>query len=649
MNQSVAALNGAGSLLDLGTPVTTGAAGAAVPSTGAGVDASFDVMIAKAATGQSVDAGNSVPQDGENLPSQESVSAEGSAGAAAESADATGITARPDIGVTPEQIGEYRKADISVAVGSVLQQYRNDASGQGSAVATAAQMSESVSSAVEGRGQPVIPHGDSVQSVAGQSVPLTVAASGQRGDADVLAERQALAANSGQSVLPVADEKVVPVEASERPGQRSPRPSGEERLAELRTSLAAEKTESVKIDHSFGGQEQRSPGQSGEERLAELRTSLVAEKTESAKIDHSVGSQEQRSLVSTNNAADVKGGAQARAPEQVAANSGVLLAEAQFRPVVESDSVVEHVVPDADFVSQLEQKDKASVQFVADGSQAVVIRSDSAVAAQSPDVLQAVADKLRDQIKPVIAEVERGSVGSDMSVQAQPVNRETAQVVGELKAEIARQVTPVGPLSESLRAESGGELRGRELAASLVSDAANSGKADISAAEKSLAGFAETLAMANKSSKSVAETQQMVMPNGLKPGVPAWNQAVNERVMLLSSQNGRFAEIQLDPPELGSLQVKLQVKNEQVSVVFATPHAAVKDALEQGMPRLREMFEEQGMSLADSSVEDQSSGQQSDGESGSGNAQVAGSGAVADQENADVAEGQAMSLVDYYA
>ena len=615
MNQSVAALNGAGSLLDLGSPVTTGAAGAAVPSTGAGVDASFDVMIAKAATGQSVDAGNSVPQDGENLPSQESVSAEGSAGAAAESADATGITARPDIGVTPEQIGEYRKADISVAVGSVLQQYRNDAGGQGSAVAAAAQMSESVSSAVEGRGQPVIQDGDPVQSVAGQSVPLTVAASGQRGDADVLAERQALAANNGQSVLPVADEKVVPVEASDRSGQRT-------------------------------------PGQSGEERLAELRTSLAAEKTESAKIDHDVGSQGQRSLAFTDNAvADAKEAAQVRTSEQVSTSSVVQPVDAQSKPVAESDAVVKPVVVDADSVSQFEQKDKVAVPSAADGSQGQVIRSDSVVAAQSPGVLQAVAEKLRDQIKPVAAEAERGAQGADKPAQGQPINRETAQVVGEVKAETARPVTPAGPLSESIRAESGGELRGRELAASLVSDAAGSGKADVSTAEKSLAGFAETLTMANKTSKSVAETQQMIMPNGLKPGVPAWNQAVNERVMLLSSQNGRFAEIQLDPPELGSLQVKLQVKNEQVSVVFATPHAAVKDALEQGMPRLREMFEEQGMSLADSSVEDQSSGQQSDGESGSGygNAQVAGSGTVADQESADVAEGQAMSLVDYYA
>ncbi|MCV6609545.1 MAG: flagellar hook-length control protein FliK [Amphritea sp.] len=606
MNQSVAALNGAGSLLDLGSPVATGAA---APSTGTGVDASFDVMIAKAATGQSVDAGNSVPQDGENLPSQESVSAEGSAGGAAESADATGITARPDIGVTPEQIGEYRKADISVAVGSVLQQYRNGTAEEASAASAATQVSESVSAAVEGRGQQVAQSVDS-----GQSASVTVAAAGHRGDADVLAERQAQAAGYGQSVLSVADEKIAAVEASGRPGQRSQQSSGEERLAELRASLATEKTESVKIDHSAGSREQQPLTSAG----------------------------------SVN--ADVKGAGQARAPEQVAADGRMRLAEAQSRPAVESDAVVERVVPDADFVNQLEQKDQAAVQSAADDSQAV-IRSDSAVAAQSPGVLQAVADKLRDQIKPVVVEGERSAVASEKSVQAQPINRETAQVVGEVKAETARPVPSAGPLSEMVRAESGGELRGRELAASLVSDAANSAKTDISTAEKSLAGFAETLAMANKSSKSVAETQQMIMPNGLKPGVPAWNQAVNERVMLLSSQNGRFAEIQLDPPELGSLQVKLQVKNEQVSVVFATPHAAVKDALEQGMPRLREMFEEQGMSLADSSVEDQSSGQQSDGESGSGygNAQVAGSGAVAEQESADVAEGQAMSLVDYYA
>ena len=143
----------------------------------------------------------------------------------------------------------------------------------------------------------------------------------------------------------------------------------------------------------------------------------------------------------------------------------------------------------------------------------------------------------------------------------------------------------------------------------------------------------------------------MSMPQGMKPGMPVWNQAINERIMMLSTQNGRFAEIQLDPPELGSLQVKLQVKNDQVSIVFNTPHASVREALEQGLPRLREMFEEQGLSLGDASVDDQAEQQARDEEAEStGYGQAAstdGSSNVVEGEQ--VMQQESLSLVDYYA
>lgn len=88
---------------------------------------------------------------------------------------------------------------------------------------------------------------------------------------------------------------------------------------------------------------------------------------------------------------------------------------------------------------------------------------------------------------------------------------------------------------------------------------------------------------------------------------PQWSQALGERAVMMAQQGPRLAEVRLDPPELGSLRIKVQVHaNDQVSLTFNAPNASVREVLEQNLPRLREMFAEQGMNLADASVSDQS-------------------------------------------
>lgn len=108
--------------------------------------------------------------------------------------------------------------------------------------------------------------------------------------------------------------------------------------------------------------------------------------------------------------------------------------------------------------------------------------------------------------------------------------------------------------------------------------------------------------------------QLPAMPPGLSPGLPqglsqgnaAWGQAISERVLLMTAGNMQVAEIRLDPPELGTLHVRLQLHQDQASLSFSSPHAHVRDALEQQMPRLRDMLAEQGLNLENSSVADDS-------------------------------------------
>lgn len=89
-------------------------------------------------------------------------------------------------------------------------------------------------------------------------------------------------------------------------------------------------------------------------------------------------------------------------------------------------------------------------------------------------------------------------------------------------------------------------------------------------------------------------------------GAAGWTEQVANQVAWFSSKNVTEAEIQLDPPELGPLQVKVSSTHDQTTVSFTSTHANVRDALDQGLARLKEMFAEQGLNLVDVDVSGQS-------------------------------------------
>lgn len=93
-------------------------------------------------------------------------------------------------------------------------------------------------------------------------------------------------------------------------------------------------------------------------------------------------------------------------------------------------------------------------------------------------------------------------------------------------------------------------------------------------------------------------------------GKPGWSSAVVDKLMWFSAQQISSAEIHLNPAELGPLSVRIATHQEQATVYFTSHHATVREALDQALPRLREMFESQGMQLLDAGVGDQQARQQ---------------------------------------
>lgn len=134
-------------------------------------------------------------------------------------------------------------------------------------------------------------------------------------------------------------------------------------------------------------------------------------------------------------------------------------------------------------------------------------------------------------------------------------------------------------------------------------------------------------------------------------GQPRWGEAVGERVLWLAAQNISSAELRLDPPELGPMQVKITIQNDQASVSFSSPHLAVREALDQSAARLRDMFNAQGLDLVDVDVSDQSFARQQPGDEDSPNRGRNMAGELSDEETVVgvMTLPQNIRLVDHYA
>ncbi|GAA0399779.1 flagellar hook-length control protein FliK [Pseudomonas extremaustralis] len=140
-----------------------------------------------------------------------------------------------------------------------------------------------------------------------------------------------------------------------------------------------------------------------------------------------------------------------------------------------------------------------------------------------------------------------------------------------------------------------------------------------------------------------------------------WTDEIVNRVMYLSSGNLKSAEIQLQPAELGRLDIKVNMTaDQQAQVNFMSAHPVVREALESQSGRLREMFAQQGMGQVDVNVSDQSRGQEQQQQQAQTRG-VSGGGGRSDNgdsgSHVDVADAVApvtatvigSSAVDYYA
>jgi flagellar hook-length control protein FliK len=170
------------------------------------------------------------------------------------------------------------------------------------------------------------------------------------------------------------------------------------------------------------------------------------------------------------------------------------------------------------------------------------------------------------------------------------------ELLVRLQAQLNQTTGTQNPIQLNLDTVTLGSLR--ELA-QVKEQVSNS----VTAATQVESAAAQSNTAAELRATTLAAKPELVVPN--RVGTEGWSEAMAGRVNLLVNQRISAARIHINPPELGPIEVRVNVNNDQASVQFTSQSAQVRDALEQSIPRLRDMLESAGFSLADSDVNDQ--------------------------------------------
>jgi flagellar hook-length control protein FliK len=85
-------------------------------------------------------------------------------------------------------------------------------------------------------------------------------------------------------------------------------------------------------------------------------------------------------------------------------------------------------------------------------------------------------------------------------------------------------------------------------------------------------------------------------------GSPNWDTALGEKVVWIVGAQTQNAELHLNPPSLGPLEIRVSMSDGQANLSFMTQHAAVREAIEAATPKLREMMGDSGINMGSMSV-----------------------------------------------
>jgi flagellar hook-length control protein FliK len=236
-----------------------------------------------------------------------------------------------------------------------------------------------------------------------------------------------------------------------------------------------------------------------------------------------------------------------------------------------------------------------------------------------------------------------------------------AQFVGQGKneAEAAKVTQSVASAPQGAAAAAAAQAAAtggssQDLAA--LKGIADSARDALAAAQSSQAAqTAQTVQATNAAGAAIAPNAAAAAASLSPPvGTSDWEDALSQKVVFLSNAHQQSAELSLNPPDLGPLQVVLQVANNHAHALFVSQHQQVRDAVEASLPKLRDALASGGLSLGSTSVSDGSAQQfgQQGRSSGGNQARQSAGGEPIDDATATIATvptRRTVGLVDTFA
>lgn len=77
---------------------------------------------------------------------------------------------------------------------------------------------------------------------------------------------------------------------------------------------------------------------------------------------------------------------------------------------------------------------------------------------------------------------------------------------------------------------------------------------------------------------------------------------LGQRLMVMSEEGIQSARLKLHPENLGTLDVRIQIEDDTARVWFTAQHGQAREALESALPKLKDLFAQQGMELIEADV-----------------------------------------------
>lgn len=130
----------------------------------------------------------------------------------------------------------------------------------------------------------------------------------------------------------------------------------------------------------------------------------------------------------------------------------------------------------------------------------------------------------------------------------------------------------------------------------------------------------------------------------------AFAQELGDKVVWLASRNNQVAELSLNPPQLGSVEVRLTLSGGEAGAQFFAASPVAREAIESALPRLRELMAQAGINLGEAQVRDQALSQGRNGDQpGAGGNGSLGEEALPVAQIPTMARAAGLGLVDLYA